>query len=137
MTQEERITEGMFSAYDSNNDGALSWEEWKVYVETENIMNQNRGDDFWMEQHMNYNYIDSSRNNLIEKEEYEFYLEEIGISSSDESAAEVMASLVQSESPVDLSQKIDSQQGLGKTFALVTGGLVLLLAGAKIYRKLN
>ena len=37
-----------------------------------------------MEQHMNFNYIDSSRNNLIEKSEYEFYLEEIGISQSDE-----------------------------------------------------
>ena len=95
----------MFSAYDSNNDGALSWDEWKVYVETENIMNQNRGDDFWMEQHMNYNYIDSSRNNLVEKQEYEFYLMEIGLTPPKESDAPVesMAAVPNPETPLDVT----------------------------------
>ena len=93
----------MFEAYDTDKDGALSWEEWKVYVGTENIMNQNRGDSFWMEQHMNYNYIDSSRNNLIEKEEYKFYLEEIGITEGTPGVESMVSSLASTASPLEVS----------------------------------
>jgi len=33
-----------------------------------------------MEEHMNFNYIDSNRDNYVDASEYEFYLEQIGIS---------------------------------------------------------
>ena len=129
----------MFSAYDSNNDGALSWDEWKVYVESENIMNQNRGDDFWMEQHMNYNYIDSNRNNLIEKQEYEFYLKEIGLTPPKESDAPVESMMVvpNPETPLDVTQKIELQNGLSKAFTQVTGGLIILLVARRAFKKIN
>ena len=68
----------MFSAYDTNEDSHLSWDEWQVYVQNESINHQERGDNFWMEQHMNFNYVDSNCNNLIEFEEYESFIEEIG-----------------------------------------------------------
>jgi hypothetical protein len=56
-----------------------------------------------MEQHMNYNYIDSSRNNLIEKEEYEFYLEEIGIDVATPGVQTMISSLTSIESPIEVS----------------------------------
>ena len=84
---------------------------------------------------MNFNYIDSSRNNLIEKSEYEFYLEEIGITQSDEVMSKL--NLIETQSPVGISQNIDSQQGVVKALAHVTGGLILLYAGRRLYKKMN
>ena len=38
---------------------------------------RNNGDSYWMEQHAQFNQIDTSHNNFIEKEELEKYLDRI------------------------------------------------------------
>ena len=72
----------MFDAYDFDGSGKLSWEEWKNFVSAQNIQYQNRGDSFWMQEHMNFNYIDSSRDALIDKKEYKYYLDQIGLNET-------------------------------------------------------
>ena len=90
-----------------------------------------------MEEHMNFNYIDNNRDNLIEKEEYQFYLEEIGLNPPEESDVPVdsMASLAQTQSPLEVSQKMELYNGLNKTLAQVAGGAILIIATRRMYKK--
>ena len=84
---------------------------------------------------MNFNYVDSNCNNLIEFEEYESFIEEIGQIQTDQmSKVSDATSLIQVDLPLGIDEKIDSQQlDPLKTFLIFTSGLVLLYA----YKKVN
>lgn len=55
----------------------MSWDEWKQYVIQEldkNTQESERDLDYWMQQRMDYNYIDFNSDQTINKQELGYWL---------------------------------------------------------------
>lgn len=77
LTPEQLKTKRIFEEYDGNSDELLSWPEWEEYVRKESEMYDSTKEEdvsFWMNQRMEFNFIDFNRDDNLNKEEFEYWL---------------------------------------------------------------
>jgi len=77
LTEAQIKTNRVFESYDTDSDEMISWQEWEEYVRNESeLYDVTKEEDvnFWMNQRMDFNFIDFNRDDKVNKEEYEYWL---------------------------------------------------------------
>ena len=77
MTPEQLKTKRVFETYDIDGDDLISWLEWQGYIRQENDQydpSLEENVNFWMNHRMEFNFIDFNRDEAVNKEEFEYWL---------------------------------------------------------------